>query len=296
MNHGRIELERCTGCGTCALICPDKLIEVDKSAKKAALINEHSTYCIACAQCMAICPDKAIFINDFTYEKDLYPLEKPFPAVETVEAFFETRRSIRNFKDKPVEREKLEKIAEMISMAPMGFPPHSVCLTIVSEKKTIEEALPYMIKFYEKAIFAVNNPLIRFFMKRSLTPEMFRTLKDHVVPISERGNRLWNEKKHDYIFRDAPAMILIHGERDAPCGTENQIIALTYGLLAAHSLGLGATAIGLIPPAVDKVPELRKLFKIPENHVPMEALIVGYPKVQFKHRAIKRQLAGVNWL
>ena len=35
------------------------------------------------------------------------------------------------FKDKPVEREKLEPIVEAICLAPMGFPPHKVEVTVI---------------------------------------------------------------------------------------------------------------------------------------------------------------------
>ena len=42
------------------------------------------------------------------------------------------------------------------------------------------------------------------------------------------------------------------------------MISVTYAMLAAHSFGLGATIIGLISPAINKVKEIKELFQIPE--------------------------------
>ena len=48
-----------------------------------------------------------------------------------------TRRSIRVFQDRLVEREVLEKILEAIALAPMGLPPHKIEVTVVQDRETI---------------------------------------------------------------------------------------------------------------------------------------------------------------
>jgi nitroreductase len=99
----------------------------------------------------------------------------------------------------------------------------------------------------------------------------------------------------DTITRYAPAMIIFHAHRDAENYETDINIALTYGFLAAHALGLGGTAIDLIPPAIQNSPELRKLFSIPDNNVPVAAMILGYPKYRYQ-RGIKRELKSVTWV
>ena len=90
-------------------------------------------------------------------------------------------------------------------------------------------------------------------------------------------------------------MLLFHAHREAEGHRDDALIALTYGLLAAHALGLGATALSLVPPIVQRSPELRAMFQIPpENHV-LASMVVGYAKVRFK-RGIRRELAGVHWI
>ena len=62
---------------------------------------------------------------------------------------------------------------------------------------------------------------------------------------------------------------------------------MTYALLAAHSLGLGATAIGLIGPAINQSKPLRTMFRIPEGNEVVETMILGYPKLKFKHAIVR---------
>ena len=73
------------------------------------------------------------------------------------------------------------------------------------------------------------------------------------------------------------------------------MISVTYAMLAAHSFGLGATIIGLISPAINKVKELKELFKIPEENEAVISLILGYPKYKYK-RIIKREKRDINWV
>ncbi|MBP1775758.1 MAG: nitroreductase family protein, partial [candidate division NC10 bacterium] len=99
----------------------------------------------------------------------------------------------------------------------------------------------------------------------------------------------------DIFTRGAPALLLFHARRDSENHTEDIQVALTYGLLAAHSLGLGASAIGLIPPAVERNKDLRRLFQIPGENEVLGSMIVGYPKIPFK-RGIQRKLAEITWI
>jgi len=90
-------------------------------------------------------------------------------------------------------------------------------------------------------------------------------------------------------------MIVFHAHRDAENYEADVYIALAYGFLAAHALGLGATPIDLIPPAIQNSPELRKLFSIPDSNVVVACMILGYPKYRYQ-RGIKRELRSVAWI
>ena len=99
----------------------------------------------------------------------------------------------------------------------------------------------------------------------------------------------------DTITRNAPAMIIFHADKEAENYREDIYIALTYGFLAAHSLGLGGSAMDLIPPPIERNKELRKMFSIPDNNEVVGSMIVGFPKYKYR-RAIKRELKSVTWI
>ncbi len=73
------------------------------------------------------------------------------------------------------------------------------------------------------------------------------------------------------------------------------MIYATYSILTAHSLGLGATMIGIIPAAINKVSEVKEIFKIPERNEAVMSVIIGYPKYKYK-RTIKRKNKNVEWI
>lgn len=51
-----IDLQRCTGCGLCADLCPTHAVEVQ--ARKAVIVRP--TDCTFCEVCESYCPEEAI--------------------------------------------------------------------------------------------------------------------------------------------------------------------------------------------------------------------------------------------
>jgi nitroreductase len=244
---------------------------------------------------MAVCPNKAILIDGLSYDSDLFDLQPAGVDGESFFNFLASRRSVRVFRDQPVPPELLQRIVDAISTAPMGFPPHTVEVTVVQTRDTIERALPLIVGRYEDLVQWMKNPFMRFMIRRRATPEAFASLQNHVLPTLEYRLPDHRSGKVDTITRGAPALLLFHAHREAGGHRDDSLIALTYGLLAAHALGLGATALSLVPPVVDRVPELRNLFQIPPENRVLASMIVGYPQIRFQ-RGIRRELAGVHWV
>ena len=53
--------------------------------------------------------------------------------------------------------------------------------------------------------------------------------------------------------------------------------------------------IGIIPAAINKVSEVKEIFKIPERNEAVMSVIIGYPKYKYK-RTIKRKNKNVEWI
>ena len=290
----RIDSQACSRCGACTEACPNQIPMRAKDGE-VAFRADRLNLCVQCGHCMAVCPTQSITAGELSYDKDFFEL--PMGGVGECDFFnfLASRRSVRSFQDKPIVKEMLQRIIDTVALAPMGFPPHKVEVTVVQSRATIKKALPLLMKLYGSLNRGMKNPLVRFLMKKKMKPETFKSIQNHVMPAMEKGLPEMKETGRDLFTRGAPALILFHARRDSENHTEDIQIALTYGLLAAHSLGLGATAIGLIPPAVERKKELRKLFQIPKDNEVLASMIVGHPKLSYK-RGIKRELARVNWI
>jgi ferredoxin len=295
IDQWRIDTTSCRQCGSCIDLCPNRIIQKDAEGK-TGFRQDRLWMCFGCGHCMAVCPYKAVHVPGLSYETDFYPLPKPDGHEK--EYFFNliaSRRAVRSFIDKPVPHELLEKVVQAIQSAPPGFPPIKTELTVIEDPEKIRQSLPMMIDLYAYLIKAMHNPIARQFIRKSAGREKFITIEKHVIPLMESRMSDLQSGREDTITRKAPALILFHADRNTENYAADIYIALTFGILAAHALGLGATAMDLIPPAVEKSKGLRAFFKIPENNEVVASMILGYPKHHFQC-GIHRELKSITWL
>ncbi len=290
-----IDETTCKRCGSCVDLCPNRIIQRDDSGK-IFFREDRLWMCFKCGHCMAVCPTESVHVSGLSYEKDFIP--QPTISGQEGEQFAHLiagRRAARSFQDRPVPHEMLEKIVQAIQMAPPGFPPIKTELVVVENPELVRQSLPMMIELYEYLIKMMANPIARLFIRKDAGREKFITIQQHLIPMLIERMPDLKSGKEDTILRRAPAMILFHADRNCENYRQDIYIALTYGFLAAHALGLGASAMDLIPPAVDKSKALREFFHIPENNEVVGSMILGFPKHKFQ-RGIKRELKSVTWL
>ena len=152
-----------------------------------------------------------------------------------------------------------------------------------------------MSQFYDKLEHWLHNPVMRKIIKLKKGTDTLNTLKNHLLPRIEKG--VYKEISFDYegITRGAHTLFIFHAHKDAEEHKEDAYIMATYGILAAKALGLGATIIGLVPAALNKSKDIRKIYQIPDDHESVVSIIVGYPKYKYR-RGIKRELKKINWV
>ncbi len=55
----KVDFEKCTGCGTCAEVCPVEAIKIEDD--KAQVDEEE---CVDCGTCVEECPEGALSLED----------------------------------------------------------------------------------------------------------------------------------------------------------------------------------------------------------------------------------------
>jgi ferredoxin len=287
----RINNELCNGCGLCVSICSDSSLVIEDEK----VIRSDSSHfdCIGCGHCMAICPAGAIEISGRELSPDdIYKLpdKKGIPKYDQLLGLLQHRRSIREFKEKDVEPGVIEKILTAAKTAPMGLPPSDVhALIFQGKEKNRAFAMDFSrylkgLKYMTGGLFLAlmrpfwgkeNDELFKGFMK-----PLFRLYTDEM----ERGTNLINY--------DAPLAIYFYGTPYSD--PADPVIAATYAMIAAESLGLGTCMLGAIHPFIQsggKARKFREKHKIKCKSREGLFVIFGYPKVTFK-KGIRRTFAS----
>lgn len=161
-------------------------------------------------------------------------------AVNPIISCIMARRSIRQYKDQPVEQEKLELIANCGINAPNGMNQQPWQIRIVTNQNYINELTQ---------IFKNSNP------------------------------QQANDPNFKNIFRNAPAVIFIASPADGSgqidCGLLGENI-----ILAAQSLGLGTCCLGgpihFMKTTKEAQPYIEQL-QLPNDYTLLYAIAVGYP-------------------
>jgi len=106
-----VDPETCKGDGICADICPENVLEMVQG--KAATVEGRADACIMCGQCVAVCPTESLQMPDLPAEDFQELARLPFGYGEFFN-FLQLRRSVRVFKNQPVEKDLTGAIIGLI--------------------------------------------------------------------------------------------------------------------------------------------------------------------------------------
>ena len=288
-----INEEICTGCRACAVVCSKKILEIVNN--KATVLSFADWECSMCGQCMAVCPNQSISIEGLDYN-DFSTLPENNVSYQDFNDLLSSRRSIRSFEDKQLDNETIKKILEASKMAPIGAPPSNVKVLVISNYHDLDSLYEDIIKDWKKLIKNMKNPIYRYISKRIAGASKYNSLIHHGLPAGKVYCD-YADKGRNVITFDAPTIIMFYGEKLGVCINENCWLSCSYATIAAHSLGLGGTLSGMIPPILNMNKKLKQQLGIPKNDDVFACLMLGYPskRIRFK-RKIPRDFKSVNIL
>ncbi len=288
-----IDAEKCNKCGLCVSVCKDfSLVMTENSV----VISDKPLFgCVGCGHCMAICPTKAIEIHGRTLSPDqLFELPEKGKAAnyEQLMTLFERRRSIREFTDKEVEIDLVEKILLAAQTAPMGLPPSDVNVLVLNGKTKTRAFADDFCAYLDSMKWIVSDwflAIMRPFWGKA-NDEMFRGFGK---PVFEAYTN-YMKSGINLVNYDAPLAMYFYGSPYAD--PADPIIAATYAMIAAESLGLGTCMLGTVHPLIQngrKAKLFRQKYGIKFTSREGLFVIFGYSAVKYK-KGVKRTFANIH--
>lgn len=270
----KVDAEKCIGCGQCVKDCFPKDIEiVDGKAK----INNET--CIKCGHCIAICPKDAVSTDEYNM-KDVknYDKEEFEVDADNLLNFIKFRRTIRQFKNKEVEREKISKIIEAGRFTQTGSNMQDVSYIVVREG--LEEL---------KALTFESLKKMGENMLANLTPEtmIYKRYAEMWIKMYEEHQE--NPKENDKLFFNAPAVIIVIANSPV-----NGALASSNMELMTNALGLGTFFSGFFVRAAQENKKIMDFLGINEEKQIATCMVVGYPDVKYL-RTVPRKEADIFW-
>jgi len=267
-----IDETKCKKDGICASECPLVIIKLKDGDGFPEIVPGGEGICNNCGHCVAICPHDAL--DHARVPRESSPLiEKDLEINESQAVqFLRSRRSMRFYKDQPVEQEKLQRLMEIARYAPTGGNLQMVEWVVFTDPDTIngiaEQTVAWMKKVLEKAPGSV--------------PPYFPLIAG-----------AW-DMGYNAVTWSAPALVLASAPKQATSGMADVILTLAYFELAATKLGLGTCWAGLINGAIQASAAVREAVGLPEGHPHHYPMMVGYPKRKYR-RLPERNAPRITW-
>lgn len=285
--------DRCKGDAICVDVCPKGVIEIRDG--RAHTIEESAAHCLLCGQCVAVCPNEYLNVTGLD-PADFVREQGEQPGFEAFLSLLRSRRSVRVFADKAVDRSLIDRVIEATATAPPAFPPHATEILVIDQRPDLDILARTLVESYDRLIGLFANPIGRLIIRLRRGAETYLALKNHVMQIVKWDNERYRSQGVDRYTYGAPVVLLFHSDRSVAGYAESAMVAATYAMLAAHSLGLGATMLSIVPPALNNIAVgLRRSYGIPDTNSIVIAMILGHRRYRYR-RSIRRQLKSARFL
>jgi len=185
--------------------------------------------------------------------------------MEVLDAIY-SRRAVRSYTDKQVDRATVEKLIDAAIQAPSAMNSQPWAFVVVQDRKVLNS---YSARAKVHAL---------------------STLGDN--PHAQEWESILSRPDYD-IFHGAPTLIIICAKPDGLMPAEDCSLAAQNLLLAAQALGMGTCPIGFARMWLNR-PEVKKEIGFPEDYSPVFPVVVGFPK-EPAHQVERRPAEILFW-
>lgn len=264
----------CRRDGICAAVCPVRIITWSAGELPQMGLDAEKR-CIRCGQCMAFCPTAACAAPGLSVRDQLQLRPELFPDPQQVEELIYRRRSIRNFRSKPVPKELLARILDAARFAPSSHNSQPLRWIVVDGPDKVRALAELVVIWLEQLPASYPDLAVRL----------------HAAGLAKawRGG-------HDVIMRGAPQLALAVTPKSA-WGAVDAAGALAYVELAACSHGVGACWAGYftIAAAHPLGAPIREALGLNADEAVQGGQMLGYPRFTSFARP-SRKAPNISWI
>ncbi len=251
-----LDKEKCKRDGICSAVCVTGIIKNDE--ERSPYVDEKDVYkCISCGLCVAYCPHEACYVENLDPKQFSKVNMESLATEEQLDTFIKTRRSVRNFRKKEVEKDVFLKIMDNVKYAPSAKNTHNNRWVVTSNKEETTK-LGNLVAEYMK----------EFFSNKEAPKE--EALHYKLIHRAYSAGR-------DIIMRNAPHIIVSVLPNDYDWKAEDGTTALAYFELSAHAHNIGCVWAGYFTTAVRNYKPLRDALGIKDNEYVAGAQLFGVP-------------------
>ncbi len=267
-----VQADLCTRCGLCVLDCPSRIIEANGD-KWPFVSAANEGNCLRCQHCLAVCPTGALSVLGLDPADSLAVSADDRPGLDAMTHLVRGRRSVRQYCDRNVERELIDRLLATLAYAPTGINSRMLSLTVIDDKEQMNRLRQRVMQALVDALKAGRIPQRAAYLQRVISA--------------------YTEQGADIIFRGAPHALIVSAPPEALCGNEDVTLALAYFELLAQSAGLGTVWWGFFKAVFELVPELKPLVGLPTGHH-YYAMLFGHPAVRYARTVQRDNSAAIR--
>ncbi len=260
MSQIMVDTNLCQKDGACVAVCPARYLALNEKGFPEEVPERD---CILCGHCVAVCPHHALTHTGLPQEAFL-PVTKELPAPAVIDGFLMSRRSVREFKDRPVDRKTLEVLLDVARRAPTACNSQLLHWIVVEDKAKVH---------------ALSAEAVNWMRTSGISATM---LAD------------W-ESGYDFVLRGAPTVVVACAPESYGWGKQDCAIALTFLELAAEARGLGVCWAGYLTRVAGVHAPLRQALSVPDGYVVCGGLMLGDPKYAYQQIPTRKPLS-VQWI
>jgi len=261
MTLATIDKALCDREGACIDSCPHALFLRGEDGFPVER-QDAASLCIRCGQCVSVCARGAL-TNHLLEGQEFLEKSALAGAEDPLAYAMKTRRSVRAFKGRSVDKAVLTSLFDVVRHAPTANNSQKLWWIVALERETT------------RSLAALGLDWLRNTYYR------------------DGLGKAW-EGDADPVLRGAPHLVLCCAPEDYRWACIDCAIAVTHLELLAASRGLGTCWTGVFLQALEAWPPLAEALGLPPGQKVFGGLTLGYPR--FEHRLVPpRKPVAVNW-